>query len=401
MTTYTASPRADFLKFWLGQTLSALGDQFTGFALPLLVYQLTGSALNLAISSAVAFVPYLLFGLVIGAWVDRVDRRRLMIASDIARALLIASVPLLAAAGFFALWYVYAVQLLVATLAIGFDAAQPAALTSLVERDGLAAANGRMIAGISAAAIVGPLLAGGLAAFVQLPTLLLADAASFLVAALGLGLIQRRFNTGTRPAPAGLRADIAAGLGFVWRSPVLRALTLLLLLLNVVGPTARVQLVFFAKRQLGASDAQVGLLWSAAGAAVLVCSLAAGRLRRRWALGRIAIGAVIVQALLLLLFAQARWYWLALPLWGLLAGVGVLVDISIMSLRQSATPNHMLGRVTTVSRTIGFAAIPLSTLLGGALIDQMGQVALIYSMIGAITLLIGLGFLFSVLARVE
>src|SRR5258708_21703382 len=83
-------------KFWLGQTISNLGTSFTQFALPLLVFKLTGSALNLAITTAATFLPYLLFGLVIGAWVDRVDRKKLMIATDIARAAVIASIPLLA-----------------------------------------------------------------------------------------------------------------------------------------------------------------------------------------------------------------------------------------------------------------------------------------------------------------
>src|SRR5258706_2705055 len=234
--------------FWLGQTISSLGDSFTGFALPLLVYKLTGSALNLAISSAVTFVPYLLFGLTIGALADRANRRRLMIATDIACALLIASIPLLAMAGFFTLWYVYAVEFVVPTPSIGFNAAQAAALPSLVERDALVAANGRMIAGLSVAAIVGPLLAGGLSALVSLPALLLVDALSFLVSALVLGLIRRSFNTAARPVPARLRQDIADGLRYVWRNPLIRTITLLLLCLNVVGPTARIQLLLFAKQ---------------------------------------------------------------------------------------------------------------------------------------------------------
>jgi MFS family permease len=112
-------PTGDFGRFWIGQTISSLGDAFTGFALPLLIYKLTGSALSLAISSAAAFLPYLLFGLVIGAWVDRVDRRLLMLLTDIARALLIASIPLLIAAGFFALWYVYVDHFEAETLAKG------------------------------------------------------------------------------------------------------------------------------------------------------------------------------------------------------------------------------------------------------------------------------------------
>ena len=400
---------ADFRKFWLGQTISSLGDAFTGFALPLLVYQLTGSALNLAIAGAVAFAPYLLFGLLIGAWVDRVNRRRLMIASDIARALLVASVPLLSAAGFFALWYIYAVEFLAATLAIGFSAAQAAAVASLVDRDSLSAANGRLIASISAASIVGPLLAGGLAAFVPLPALLLIDALSFLASALALNSIRRSFNPGERLPPASIRQEIAQGLRYVWSTPVLRTITLLLTLLNVVGPTTRVQLVLFAKQRLDASDAQVGLLSAAASVGVLLGSLAIGWLTRRWPLGRAALGAVMLQALLLIAFAQTRQYWAALPLWGLLAGAGVVVDIGVMSLRQAVTPDHLLGRVTTVSRTIGFVAIPLSTLLGGVLIDRLGNpstssgqaVSLIYSAIGVLTLLIGLAFSFSVLMQAD
>ena len=79
-------PSLDFWKFWTGQTISNLGSSFTNFALPLLIFKLTGSALNLAIASATTFLPYLLFGLPIGAWVDRVDRKRLMIITDLLRA---------------------------------------------------------------------------------------------------------------------------------------------------------------------------------------------------------------------------------------------------------------------------------------------------------------------------
>ena len=99
----------DFWKFWGGQTISNLGSSFTGFAMPLLVFKLTHSALNLGATTAAYFVPYLLFGLVIGAWVDRVDRKRLMIAADVGRGAAIVSVPLVAYAGFLSVWWIYAV----------------------------------------------------------------------------------------------------------------------------------------------------------------------------------------------------------------------------------------------------------------------------------------------------
>src|SRR3982074_1478018 len=106
------SPRlsSEFWKFWLGQTISNLGTSFTQFALPLLVFKLTGSALNLAITTAATFLPYLLFGLVIGAWVDRVNRTKLMIGTDIARTLVILSIPLLAGVDRLTVEWIYVVS---------------------------------------------------------------------------------------------------------------------------------------------------------------------------------------------------------------------------------------------------------------------------------------------------
>jgi MFS family permease len=164
MTTATGRRRwlsGDFGRFWLGQTISNLGSSFTMFALPLLVFNLTGSPLNLGIAAAAEFVPYLLFGLVIGAWVDRVDRKRLMIATDLARAAVIATIPLLAAVDTLTVGWIYAVAFASATLTIAFDAAEFAAIPSLVPSDDdLVAANGRVQASYSAAQIAGPLLAG-------------------------------------------------------------------------------------------------------------------------------------------------------------------------------------------------------------------------------------------------
>src|SRR5947209_14998299 len=109
MSDSAARLSGEFWKFWVGQTISNLGTSFTMFALPLLVFKLTGSALNLAITTAAEYLPYLLFGLIIGAWVDRVDRKRLMIATDMTRAVVIASIPLLASLNLLSVWWIYVV----------------------------------------------------------------------------------------------------------------------------------------------------------------------------------------------------------------------------------------------------------------------------------------------------
>ena len=94
----------DFWTFWTGETISSLGSSFTQFALPLLVFKLTGSALTLGIAFAVSFLPYLFFGLVIGAWVDRLDRKRVMMVVDVAQAAVISSIPMLFLLGTLSIW---------------------------------------------------------------------------------------------------------------------------------------------------------------------------------------------------------------------------------------------------------------------------------------------------------
>lgn len=393
---------SDFWKFWIGQTISNLGSSFTGFALPLLIFKLTGSALNLAIASAANFLPYLLFGLVIGAWVDRVDRRRLMISVDIGRALIIASIPLLAAFGMLSIIWIYAVGFLNSTLSICFDSSEFAAIPSLVKQDDLVTANGRIQASYSAASVVGPLLAGVLLAIVPIQELLLVDAFSFLVSAGSLTLIRVGFNTVARePRTTNIRQDIAEGLRYVLSHPVLRMISAMMALVNFVSSTTNAQLVLFAKERLLATDTQVGLLYSAGSVGIIVLSLAAGRLRKRWSFSAVALTALMIEGLLTIALAFTRSYLLAIPLLALMSGFGILFNINTGSLRQAIVPNHLLGRVISVAGVLAWSAIPLGTFLGGLLIERTGNVALVYAGIGALTFLIPLIFSFTPLGHAE
>ena len=200
---------SDFWKYWTGQTISNLGSSVTLFALPLLVYKLSGSALDLGIASAATFLPYLLFGLILGAWTDRVNRKRMMIGTDIGRALIVVSIPLLFALGLLTVWWIYIVAFIHATLTICFEAGEFAAIPSLVNQDDLVTANGRIQASYSGASIVGPLLAGVLVTLVPLSALLLFDAFSFLASSFSLALIRISFNKGEKRAPTSIRSDVA------------------------------------------------------------------------------------------------------------------------------------------------------------------------------------------------
>ena len=208
-----------------------------------------------------------------------------------------------------------------ATLTIAFDAAEFAAIPSLVPSDDdLVAANGRVQASWSAAQIAGPLLAGLLVAVAPVQQVLWVDAASFLLSAGALLLIGRTFNAprDTEPRRA-IRQEVADGLRYVLGHPVLRNISAMMALINLVGATVYAQLVVFAKFQLEASDSRVALLYSAGSVGVVVLSLAAGRCGG----GRssvAALGALFLDGLLTVALAATSWYWVAVALWATISG---------------------------------------------------------------------------------
>ena len=393
----------DFWTFWTGQTISNLGTSFTLFALPLLVYKLTGSPLNLAITTAASMLPYLLFGLVIGAWVDRVDRKRLMIMTDVTRALVIASIPVADSLHILTVWWIYAVGFISSTLGIFFTSGEFAAIPSLVDQDDLVTGNGRIQASYSAASVIGPFVAGALVAKLPISSFMSIDATSFLISAITLGLVGTSFNAVETESgeKKSIRRDVVEGLRYVLSHPVLRNISAMMALVNFVGTTVGAQLVLFAKVRLNATDTQVAWLFSAESIGVVVLSLAAGPLRKRWRFSSVALGALMLNGLLTIALAFTQFYWAALALVAINSGLGILFNINTGSLRQAIVPNEMLGRVISIAGVLAWSAIPLGSFLGGLAIERTHNVALVYGVIGVLTFLIPLIFSFTPLGHAE
>jgi len=222
--------------------------------------------------------------------------------------------------------------------------------------------------------------------------ILLLDAASFLVSAAMLSLIARPFNAPLTKRATSIRQDIVEGLRYVLSHPVLRNISLMMAMINMVGATVFAQLVLFAKQALRAEDSEVGLLFAAGGAGVVLLSLAAGPLRKRWSFGNVALGALMLSGLLTIAFAYTTSLWIAVVLWALVSGLGILFNINTGSLRQSIVPNHMLGRVISIAMVLAWSANPAGALAGGVLIERSGDVRLVYAVIGLLTFLIALAF---------
>jgi Na+/melibiose symporter-like transporter len=318
-----------------------------------------------------------------------------MIAVDILSALAIASVPVAGALGILSVVWIIAVLFLISTFGIFFQACEFAAVPSLVGKDDLVAANGRVQASFAAAQIAGPFAGGALLAFAPVEVLLYGDAATFLVSAIALALVRAPFNSPVTRRATSLRQDIAEGLRYVLRHPVLRNISLMMAMINVVSTTTYAQIVLFAKRELDAADSQIGILFAAAGAGVLILGLLAGPLRRRWSFGNVALGALMLSGLATLALAYTTSFPLAVVLFGLQGGLGTLFNINTGSLRQAIVPNHMLGRVISVAMVLAWSANPIGAIGGGVLIERTGDVRAVYAGIGVVVFAIALLFRFA------
>lgn len=397
------STRSDFWKFFTGQTISVLGSAFSGFALPLLVFQLTHSALSLAITTFTWALPHLLFGLFIGAWVDRVDRKRLMIVVDVVLALVMLAIPALALTHHLNVYWVYGVQFASSSLGMIFAQAEFTAIPSLARGEDLVTANGRINASYRASEVTGPAIAGAIVSFVTVPALLIVDSVSYVVSAAALALVRISFNQEDRKArpPTRFLTDIGEGIRYVLSHPVLRNISLLMMAFNFFDSTFNAQAVLYAKERLHTSNFELGLLFAAGSVGAIVFSLMAGWLRRRFSFSFVVIGCLSLTGLFTIVYAAIPWFWIALPVMLVRDGLASLLNINTFSLRQAIVPNHLLGRVLSVAGLLAFSATPIGSLLGGYLVERTHDVALVFGGVGVLLFALPLIFVFTALGHAD
>ncbi len=346
--------------FWSAQTLSVLGDGFASVAVPLLVLQVTGSVALMGLLTAVAGVASVATAVFAGVLADRADRRRLLIGCDLARAVLFAAVPVAWLWGP-QLWLLYAVLPASAAVGMVFRVAYVAAVPGLVDVRRITEANGKLSASYAIAGIGGPLLAGVVAAGFGYTTAIAVNAASFAVSALALCAVRLRQARLERTAPtlAGLRRELVEGAVFLWRHPVLRSLTVLLSALLFLTYGLDDVLIYHVGHNLGGSDRTVGLVLGLAAGGTVVGSLVVAPLRRRIGFGATWSGSVAMAGAAVAAVGSARTVPAVSALAAAYLGGMAVGAICSLSLRQEVTPNHLLGRVTSVFWATHYALGPL------------------------------------------
>jgi MFS family permease len=364
-----------FARFWLGQTISLFGDQITFIALPLVgVLVLHAGAAEMGYLTAAGWAPYLFFALHAGAWVDRRGRRRrTMIAADLGRAVLLATVPVAYALDVLTIGQLYAVAFAAGTLSVLFFVSYNTLFVSVVPRERYVEANSALHGSRALSFVGGPSLGGFLVQLLTAPFTLVADAVSFLASAFFLVRISPEEPPTEEPA----RGHLLGGARYIVRSSIVRASLAAAATINFFNFVFWALFILYATRSLHVRPAVLGLVLGVGAFGGVLGSVVTGRLSRRFGVGWAAVaGAVLFPAPLVLVPLAGGPHPLVLAMLFLAefgSGLGVVIlDISFGSIQQAVIPDRLRARVAGAFMLVNFGVRPLGSLVGGALGSALG-----------------------------
>lgn len=375
----------DFVRLWAGQTVSVFGSLTTRLALPFTaVIFLDAEGWQVALVGTSDVLAGIAVGLLAGVWVDRLARRPIMIATDLLRAVIVASVPLAALFGVLEMAQLYIVAFLLGVFTTFFDVAYQSYLPTLVREEELLEGNSKLTASsaVSEASAFGA--AGWLAQVLTAPGAMAIDAATFVASAFAISSIK---TPEPPPPPAAeresLREEVVEGLRTIVHNPLQRPMALSWMLLALSHGMLGGVIIIFVTRDVGLSAGVQGLIYAIGGVTSLLGALAADRVRRRLTAGGAMIAGLLLGALGAALtgLAPSDMLWLAVALLiatQIVSDPGITVyDINLVSLRQAITPTRLMGRVNSAVRFAGLTAMLVGSLLTVALIGPLGPRAVI------------------------
>lgn len=386
----------DFMRLWVANFISNAGTHITRLAIPLTAALTLGATpMQMGLLAMAGSLPNLLFGLVAGVWVDRVRRQPLMIAADIGRALLLASIPLAALMGSLTFIHLWVVAFVGGTLSIFFTIASVAVLPSIVKSEQLVDANSKFALSDSVLSIAGPSGTGGIISLLGAPKAILVDSCSYLVSAFSLRRVKVAETIAQpRVKRSTMWTEIWEGIQALIQTPLLLALTVSGAIGTVGFSIQGAVGILFLTRELGLGPALVGLVAACGGSGALLGAVVAGRTGRYTGVGMAVILGNLLWVFGGLITPFAGFGGITLPylvVGGIVASLGATVfSVNQMSLRQRLTPVSLLGRVTAARRFLLFSLAPAGSAIGGLLGAGLGlrMTLIIGGLVGMVSVLI-------------
>ena len=359
------------MLLWGGQLASTLGTAASQVIVPLLILALTHSPEAAGIAGALRFVPYLVFSLPVGALIDRWDRKAIMIRCDVGRAIAIASIPIAMAFDALTLWQIYAVSLIEGSLFVFFNIAEVAALPRVVTREQLPQASAWNEAGFGITNIAGPSIGTVLYEAFGRAVPFVSNVVTYALSAIALMRIKAPFYTERAVVEHDLKREVAEGVRWMWENPLIRYMAILTGGLNVINASTTLIIIVLAKH-MGASDGEVGVVFSAAGIGGIAGSLVGGHIQRRYKFGQVIVAVIWLEAIFFPLYLIAPSYFMLSAVAGVSAFIGPVYNVVQFSYRLSIIPDRLQGRVNSVFRLFAFGFMPIGAALSGVLIERVG-----------------------------
>lgn len=377
----------DFMLLWIGQSVSRLGDQFTFFALPVLaVYALEPTAVEMGYLAAAGTLPFLLFGLLVGVWLDRMRKRPVLIVGDLTRGILVGTIAILGFGGLLRMTYLYVFAFAIGVLTVFFDIAYQSYVPALVPRETLADANSKLETTSSMALVGGPSAAGVVVEFLSAPAAMLFDAFSFFFSTGYLLRIRHREEVPQSSRTASLASDLREGLHVVLGEPRLRMIAGCTGTSNFFSSAFYALFFLYALDELHFSALVLGIVQAVGATGGVVAALTTNRITERAGVGWSIILGSAISGFAMLPVALVSGALAAPVIAGCLAATffGILLyNIDQVSFRQTIVPIRLQGRLNATMRTIVWGTLPLGGLAGGFLGEALGlQRGLFLSTVG-------------------
>ncbi len=363
----------EFRLFWIGQTISNFGDQVTWLALPVIaVLILHADPAQMGLLTAFGLLPHLLFSLPAGVWLDRVQhRRRLMILMDLGRAAVIALVPIAVAFHWLSIDLLFAGSFLIGTMSLLFVISWGTLFVAVAKRDQYVEANALLNGSRSVSSVGGPAIAGILIQILTAPVALLVDAVSFVGSAFFLSRIQPA-EAPIEHEPGSIRSQLAAGLGFTFRDPIVRPSVLAASTMNLFNYGFQGLFVLYVLTYLGVEPGILGLALGAGAVGSVIGAVVAGRVGQRLGIGgAFLLGMILFPGATILIPLAAPGMPMLLIvgllfLAELVSGFGVMIlDINAGAMLFARTPDRIRGRAMGAFGFINNGVRPIGAVVGG------------------------------------
>ncbi|MEU6246271.1 MFS transporter [Glycomyces sp. NPDC047010] len=355
---------------------SQVGLQIAYFSVSIIaVVVLDLSEAQIGVLNAMDQIALVMFGLLVGAWVDRMRRKPIIVVSEVLRAVVMLTVPVAWALDALAMWQLYAVMFGLGLVSVFFDVAQGSYVPMLIDNDRLAGANSRIQGLRSASDTGGPLVAGPLVTLLTAPVAVAVAVAGFAVSAFSMWRIKFTEAEPVRREKPHLRAEIAQGVKFILKDPIIRTVAFSSAWCNLSVGAFQAMLVVFLIRDTGQPSAVVGLVLAGSGVGGVLGAMLVGKISAKAGMGRTALVALALSGPGMAVVALSGPGWGAVAAFlgqALFVGSIVVFNVNVVSYRQAVTPDTIQGRVNATQRVITWGSMALGSIAGGFVGEAIG-----------------------------